>query len=72
MDVNWTAEFAEAGWIKPWAGADRAAVTNGVLAGPIATATWKGRLYGAPANSNTSCSGTARTSCPRRRRPGRR
>jgi multiple sugar transport system substrate-binding protein len=53
MDVNWTAEFAEAGWIRPWTGANRTAVTNGVLPGPIATATWKGQLYGAPANSNT-------------------
>jgi multiple sugar transport system substrate-binding protein len=53
MDVNWTAEFAEAGWIKPWTGANRVAVTKGVLAGPVATATWKGKLYGAPLNSNT-------------------
>ncbi len=53
MDVNWTAEFADAGWIKAWSGADAKAVTNGVLAGPIKTATWKGTLYGAPLNSNT-------------------
>ena len=53
MDVNWTSEFAEAGWIKPWTGANKAAVTRGVLAGPIATATWKNTLYGAPLNSNT-------------------
>jgi trehalose/maltose transport system substrate-binding protein len=53
MDVNWTAEFADAGWIKPWSGSDASAVTNGVLAGPIKTATWKGKLYGAPLNSNT-------------------
>jgi multiple sugar transport system substrate-binding protein len=53
MDVNWTAEFATAGWIRPWSGADAAKATNGVLAGPVATATWKGRLWGAPLNSNT-------------------
>jgi multiple sugar transport system substrate-binding protein len=53
MDVNWTAEFADAGWIKPWSSDDAAAVTNGVLGGPIKTATWKGTLYGAPLNSNT-------------------
>jgi multiple sugar transport system substrate-binding protein len=53
MDVNWTAEFAGAGWILPWSGADKAKVTSGVLAGPIATATWNGKLYGAPLNSNT-------------------
>jgi multiple sugar transport system substrate-binding protein len=53
MDVNWTAEFATAGWIRPWSGADAAQATKGVLAGPIATATWKGKLWGAPLNSNT-------------------
>jgi multiple sugar transport system substrate-binding protein len=53
MDVTWTPEFAGANWIRPWSGADAAAVTRGVLAGPIATATWKGKLYGAPLNSNT-------------------
>ena len=53
MDVTYTPEFAEAGWIKPWTGANKAGATNGVLAGPLATATWKGKLYGAPDNSNT-------------------
>jgi multiple sugar transport system substrate-binding protein len=53
MDVNWTAEFAEAGWIRPWTSNQARLVTNGVLPGPIATATWNGRLYGAPLNSNT-------------------
>ena len=53
MDVNWTAEFATAGWIRPWSGADAAQATKGVLAGPIATATWNGKLWGAPLNSNT-------------------
>jgi multiple sugar transport system substrate-binding protein len=53
MDVNWTAEFAEAGWARPWPAAQAAEVTRGVLPGPIATATWNGKLYGAPLNSNT-------------------
>ncbi len=53
MDVNWTAEFADAGWIRPWTGPDAAVVTRGVLPGPIATATYKGKVYGAPLNSNT-------------------
>jgi multiple sugar transport system substrate-binding protein len=53
MDVNWTAEFATAGWIRPWTGTNAAGATRGVLAGPIATATWNGKLYGAPLNSNT-------------------
>ena len=34
-------------------GAAAKKVTDGVLAGPIATATWKGTLYAAPLNSNT-------------------
>lgn len=53
MDVDWTAEFAEAKWIRPWSGANQAAVSNGVLPGPLKTATWKGKLYAAPINSNT-------------------
>jgi multiple sugar transport system substrate-binding protein len=53
MDVDWTAEFADAGWIKPWTGAIAKRVSDGVLPGPLATATWNGRLYGAPLNSNT-------------------
>jgi multiple sugar transport system substrate-binding protein len=53
MDVIWTPEFASAGWIKEWTGADKAAVTTGVLPGPIKTATWQGKLYAAPFNSNT-------------------
>jgi multiple sugar transport system substrate-binding protein len=53
MDVIWTAEFAQAGWIKPWTGARAAQVTQGTLPVPIKTATYKGKLWGAPANSNT-------------------
>ncbi len=53
MDVDWTAEFATAKWILPWSGANAAAVTQGVLPGPLETATWRGKLYAAPINSNT-------------------
>ncbi len=53
MDVNWTAEFADAGWIRPWSKDDATAVTQGDLGGPIKTATWKGTLYAGPLNSNT-------------------
>ena len=34
MDVVWTAEFAEAGWIQPWTGRGRPQVTQGTLARP--------------------------------------
>jgi multiple sugar transport system substrate-binding protein len=52
MDVTYTPEFAEAGWLKPWTGANRDSL-KGDLPGPLATATWKGVIYGAPDNSNT-------------------
>jgi multiple sugar transport system substrate-binding protein len=53
MDVDWTAEYAAAKWILPWPAAQAAQVTKGDLPGPVATATWNGRLYAAPLNSNT-------------------
>jgi len=53
MDVDWTAEFANAGWIREWTGANKAAASKGVLAGPLKTATYDGKLYAAPINSNT-------------------
>jgi multiple sugar transport system substrate-binding protein len=49
----WTAEFAEAGWIKPWPAAEAAKVREGTLAGPLKTATYKAQLWAAPANTNT-------------------
>jgi len=53
MDVVWTAEFAAAGWIKEWPENLAAQVKQGTLPGPLATATYQGKLYAAPANSNT-------------------
>ena len=53
MDVVWTAEFAEAKWILPWPRAAVAQIQQGTLAGPLKTATYKGRLWAAPANTNT-------------------
>jgi multiple sugar transport system substrate-binding protein len=53
MDVTYTPEFAGAGWIRPWTGANRTAATQGILPVLVATATWKGTLYGAPLKSNT-------------------
>ncbi|MEV4259636.1 ABC transporter substrate-binding protein, partial [Spirillospora sp. NPDC049652] len=52
LDVTWTAELAEAGWIREWTGADAARARRGTLAGPLGTATWHGRLYAAPYNTN--------------------
>ena len=53
LDVTWEAEFANAGWIEPWSGADKASVVNGTIAPALATAMWKGQLVAAPDNTNT-------------------
>lgn len=53
MDVVWTAEFANAGWIREWRGADAKTVTRGVFRPVVDTASFEGKLYGAPFNSNT-------------------
>ncbi|MGI8761640.1 MAG: ABC transporter substrate-binding protein [Jatrophihabitantaceae bacterium] len=53
LDVTWEAEFAEAGWILPWTGANKAQASQGTLQAPLDTATWKGQLVAAPYNSNT-------------------
>jgi multiple sugar transport system substrate-binding protein len=53
LDVTWEAEFAEAGWILPWTGDNKAQASQGTLAAPLDTATWKGLLYAVPYNSNT-------------------
>ncbi|MBS4727352.1 ABC transporter substrate-binding protein [Mycobacterium sp. SM1] len=57
LDVVWTAEFADAGWALPLsedpaklAEADAVADT---LPGPLATATWRHKLYAAPITTNT-------------------
>jgi multiple sugar transport system substrate-binding protein len=53
MDVIWTAELAEAGWILPWEGARRTAATEGKLEGPVKTVEYKNKVYGIPFTSNT-------------------
>ncbi len=53
MDVIWTAEFANAGWIEEWTGARKKAVTEKVFPSVIETASFEGKLYGAPFTSNT-------------------
>jgi multiple sugar transport system substrate-binding protein len=53
MDVIWTAEFAQAGWIEPWSAQNAQKVTQGDLPGPLQTAKYKGKLYAAPYTSNT-------------------
>jgi multiple sugar transport system substrate-binding protein len=53
LDVTWEAEFAQAGWIQQWTGADKAAAENGTLKPALETAIWHGKLYAVPDNSNT-------------------
>lgn len=53
MDVVWTAEFAEANWILPFPSDKVAELRKDRLAGPLKTATYQGKLYAAPGNSNT-------------------
>ena len=57
LDVVWTAEFAEAGWALPLsadpAGMAEADAADDTLPGPLATATWQGKLFAAPITTNT-------------------
>jgi multiple sugar transport system substrate-binding protein len=53
MDVIWTAEFANAGWLREWTEPLKSQVTKDVFDSVIDTASFEGKLYGAPFNSNT-------------------
>jgi multiple sugar transport system substrate-binding protein len=53
MDVIWTGEFANAGWVEEWKGPLKPQVTEKVFPGVIETASFEGRLYAAPFNTNT-------------------
>jgi multiple sugar transport system substrate-binding protein len=57
MDVVWTPEFAEAGWILPLtddpAGLAEADARADTLPGPLETATWQDKLYASPVTTNT-------------------
>ena len=53
MDVIWTAELAEAGWILPWEGERRSVAEEGKLEGPLKTVEYKGKVWAIPFTSNT-------------------
>ena len=53
MDVIWTAEFANAGWIKPFPADLAKQVTEGVFPSVVETASFEKQLYGSPFNTNT-------------------
>jgi multiple sugar transport system substrate-binding protein len=52
LDVTWVPEFAEAGWAEEWTGTNKDQASQGVLSGPLQTATWNGKLFAAPKNTN--------------------
>ncbi len=53
MDVIWTGEFANAGWVEEWTGADEQAATKGVFPSVAETARFEDKLWAAPIWSNT-------------------
>ena len=53
MDVIWTGEFANAGWVEEWTGALKKQVTEKVFPNVIETASFEDKLYAAPFNTNT-------------------
>jgi multiple sugar transport system substrate-binding protein len=53
MDVIWTAEFANAGWIQPWEGELESQVTENVFDSVVDGASFEDTLYAAPFTSNT-------------------
>ncbi|MEU7003788.1 ABC transporter substrate-binding protein [Nonomuraea sp. NPDC046570] len=52
LDVTWTAELAQAGWIREWTGEHAERARAGTLAKPLETAMWRGRMYAAPYTTN--------------------
>ncbi len=53
MDVIWTAEFANAGWLVEWTGQRAQEVTENVFDSVVETASFEDKVFGAPLNSNT-------------------
>jgi multiple sugar transport system substrate-binding protein len=53
LDPPFVAEFAEAGFLRPFSADEAAGFTAGVLSGPVAGATWDGQLVAAPFWANS-------------------
>ncbi|MDX6210229.1 MAG: trehalose/maltose transport system substrate-binding protein [Frankiales bacterium] len=53
VDPPYTAELANAGWLRPFSQTQRTELLQNVLAAPIATAVWQGTLVAAPWIANT-------------------
>ncbi len=52
-DVVYTAEFANAGFLRPYSPEEKERLTAGMLAAPVETGMWKDTLYAAPFKTNT-------------------
>ena len=73
LDVTWTAEFAEAGWIRELTGEQKPQATEDALQPPIDTATWKDKLYAIPQQHQRAAALVPQVaSCRSRPRPGTR
>ena len=59
LDVTWEAEFATAGWIRPWTGTSSR--DQGRSGRPLQTAIWRGKLVAVRTTATPSCSGTGPT-----------
>ena len=53
MDVIWTAEFGEAGWVKPWPRQRADQISQGVIPAVLQTGQYRGRMYGAPLDATS-------------------
>jgi multiple sugar transport system substrate-binding protein len=53
LDPPFIPEFAEAGFLRSFTDAEARELTEGVLAGPVESATWNGELVAAPFWANT-------------------
>ncbi len=65
MDVIWTAEFAAAGWIRPWPRPLAGRLRAGRLASAVESASWGNRLWAAPFTTNTQLLWYRRDRVPR-------
>lgn len=52
LDLPFVAEFAAAGFLRPFTAEEASALVDGVLDAPLASATWQGRLVAAPFVAN--------------------
>ena len=53
LDIPWTAEFAEAGWIREWEGERGQKALEGRLDGPVRTVQYEDKVWATPFTTNT-------------------